>query len=367
MTIRKVEDVIRVPERLAPLMDLGVVDEVIRPLMSGKEAEVFLVRKGDQMRVAKIYKEASRRSFKHRAEYTEGRKVRNTRQARAMAKSSRYGREETEAAWRTAEVDAIYKLQAAGVRVPEPFDYVEGVLVMELICGKDGNPAPRLVDVQLDPDDAESMFHVLLTEVVKMLCAGIVHGDLSDFNVLLGPDGPVVIDFPQAVDPAHNNNARKLLVRDVRNLTSFFGRHTKALDGTRYGDEMWALYENNKLTPETKLTGHYKGSDRKADTTSLLEEIASIEREVRKRREALGLSMPAPVKDPEPLRLSDGRVIKPLRPGEPLPKRKKKKPSQSAAPPKPTPSDAPSKKKRRRRKKKPTTSDPLDDFLIIGD
>ncbi len=355
---------IRVPERLVPLIDLGVVDEVVRPLMSGKEAEVFLVRKGEELRVAKIYKEASRRSFKHRAEYTEGRKVRNTRQARAMAKSSRYGREETEAAWRTAEVDAIYKLQAADVKVPQPFDYVEGVLVMELVRGEDGHPAPRLVDIQLGANEALDMFHVLLREVVKMLCAGIVHGDLSDFNVLLGPDGPVIIDFPQAVDPAQNNNAQKLLIRDVRNLTSFFSRYTNKLKGTRYGDEMWSLYAGNKLTPETKLTGKFKGSTRKANTESLLEEIASIEREVRKRREALGLSMPSPAKDPEPLRLSNGRVIKPLKPGEPLPKRNKKQPPKQHAQ-----SSGPSKKRRRRRKKPvvETTYDPLDDFLLIGD
>ncbi|MFT6162884.1 MAG: RIO kinase 1 [Myxococcota bacterium] len=359
------ESNIRVPERLVPLIDLGVVDEVVRPLMSGKEAEVFLVLKGDELRVAKIYKEASRRSFKHRAEYTEGRKVRNTRKARAMAKSSRYGREETEAAWRTAEVDAIYKLQAANVRVPEPFDYVEGVLVMELVRGEDGHPAPRLVDINLEPDEALAMFHVLLTEVVKMLCAGIVHGDLSDFNVLLSPDGPVIIDFPQAVDPAQNNNAQKLLIRDVQNLTSFFSRYTSKLKGTRYGDEMWSLYAGNKLTPETKLTGKFKGSSRKADTESLLEEIASIEREVRKRREALGLSMPAPAKDPEPLRLSNGRVIKPLKPGEPLPKRSKKQPPKQQAK-----SADPSKKRRRRRKEPATPApsyDPLDDFLLIGD
>jgi len=341
-------------------MDLGVVDEVIRPLMSGKEAEVFLVRKQDHLRVAKIYKDAARRSFKHRAEYTEGRKVRNTRQARAMAKSSRYGREQTEAAWRTAEVDAIYKLQAAGVRVPEPFDYVEGVLVMELIRGQDGGPAPRLVDVDLHPNEALDMFHVLLREVVKMLCAGVVHGDLSDFNVLLGPEGPVIIDFPQAVDPAHNNNARKLLVRDVKNLTSFFGRHTRKLRGTRYGDEMWSLYESNKLRPETKLTGWFKGSDRKADTSSLLDEIAAIERDVRKRREALGIAMPDKPKQENPLRLSDGRVIQPLRPGQPTPKKSKRPP--------PAKQEAGAKgKRRRRKKKKPAAHDPLDDLLIIGD
>jgi len=347
-------------------MEMGVVDEVIRPLMSGKEAEVFLVRKGEHERVAKIYKEASRRSFKHRAEYTEGRKVRNTRQARAMAKNSRFGREQTEAAWRSAEVDAIYKLQAADVRVPQPFDYVEGVLVMELVRGEDGGPAPRLVDVELEPKEAEEMFHVLIREVVKMLCAGIVHGDLSDFNVLLGPDGPVIIDFPQAVDPASNNNARKLLIRDVRNLTSFFGRYTRKLRGTRYGDEMWALYEGNRLTPETKLTGRYKGSSHKADTQSLLDEIAAIERDVRKRREALGLSMPEAPKAAEPLRLSDGRVIRPVDasggPGKGRGGDKKSK-SRGAPPPR----DEPSKKKRRRRGKKKPSSDPLDDFLIIGD
>ncbi len=288
----------RVPSRLEPLVDQGVIDEVLRPLMSGKEAEVFLVLAGGEQRVAKIYKEAENRSFKQRAEYTEGRRTRNSRGERAMASRSAFGREQEEEAWRTAEVDAIYRLREAGVRVPEPYDFVDGVLVMELISTEDGEPAPRLVDMTFTPAEAKAVFNTLLREVVKMLCAGLVHGDLSDFNVLIGPEGPVIIDFPQAVDPARNNNARKLLVRDVRNLQSFLARYAPDLKQMKYGEEMWALYENNALMPDTVLTGRFKGSDRKADTRSVLDEIADSIREERARREALGLPPPRVARTP---------------------------------------------------------------------
>jgi RIO kinase 1 len=289
----------RTPERLVSLIDQGVIEEVVRPLMSGKEAAVYLVVADGELRVAKVYKEASQRSFKHRADYTEGRKHKNTRSQRAMARRSRFGRQEIEAAWRSAEVDTIYRLRDAGVRVPEPYSFVDGVLVMELVSDEYGEPAPRLVDVEFEADEAEALFHQLLREVVRMLCAGIVHGDLSDFNVLLGSRGPVIIDFPQAVDPAHNRNARKLLVRDVRNLTSFLARYAPDLAKTKYGEEMWALYERNELTPDSKLTGKFQRSKRKADTTSLLEEIEALEQEARKRREALGLPPVRPARQPK--------------------------------------------------------------------
>jgi RIO kinase 1 len=282
---------LKVPEPLWPLVDEGIIDEVVRPLMAGKEAEVFLVTKGDEYRVAKVYKQATHRSFRQRAEYTEGRKVRNSRQQRAIDKrGSKFGRDQSEAAWRDAEVNAIYTLEAAGVRVPQPFDFVEGVLVMELIGDKStGHPAPRLVDIELDREGAERVFRCLIRETVKMLCAGIVHGDLSDFNVLLGPDGPVIIDFPQWVDPAVNRNAKKLLVRDVKNITLFLSRWIPGLKKTRYGPEMWDLYEKGELRPDTKLTGKYRPKLVQADTMSLLEEIEAIERENREKREALGL------------------------------------------------------------------------------
>jgi RIO kinase 1 len=288
----------RTPERLVPLIDQGVIEEVLRPLMSGKEAAVYLVVAEGKICVAKVYKEAQDRSFKNRADYIEGRNQRNSRSQRAMQKRSKFGREEIEAAWRSAEVDAIYRLRDAGVRVPEPYAFVDGVLVMELITGPDGEPAPRLVDLTLTAEEATELFQQVLREVVRMLCAGIVHGDLSDFNVLLGVDGPVVIDFPQAVDPATNLSARKLLVRDVQNLTSFLARHAPDLKKTKYGEEMWQLYERNELHPESKLTGRFKGDDRKADTRSLLQEIEEVEREAMKRREALGLPPMRPARQP---------------------------------------------------------------------
>jgi RIO kinase 1 len=303
----------RTPERLVPLIDQGVIEEVVRPLMSGKEAAVYLVVADGKLCVAKVYKEAEHRSFKNRADYIEGRTHKNTRSQRAMQKRSKFGREEIEAAWRSAEVDAIYRLRDAGVRVPEPYAYVDGVLVMELIAGPDGEPAPRLVDLTLTPEEAHALFHQVLREVVRMLCAGLVHGDLSDFNVLLGVDGPVVIDFPQAIDPAANLSARKLLVRDVRNLTSFLARHAPDLKSTKYGEEMWALYERNELHPDTKLTGKFKGDDRKADTRSLLDEIEEIEREARKRREALGLPPMRPARQPT---LPSGPPPKPVTEGK---------------------------------------------------
>jgi RIO kinase 1 len=288
----------RVPEELVPLMDQGVIDAVLRPLMAGKEARVYLVSASGERRVAKVYKASNQRSFKHRADYTEGRKVRNTRQQRAMAKRSRYGRAELEAAWTTSEVDVIYRLRDAGVRVPEPFDFVDNVLVMELVADPRGEPAPRLVDMSFSNQEATQVFHLLVREVVKMLCAGVVHGDLSDFNVLMGPAGPVIIDFPQAVDPAFNNNARKLLLRDVRNLQHFLGRFAPQLKRTRFGPEIWDLYERSELRPDSHLTGRFKRDERQADTMSLLEEIEAIEREVRQRREALGLPPPRRARRP---------------------------------------------------------------------
>ncbi|NCG22405.1 MAG: hypothetical protein GWP91_25600, partial [Rhodobacterales bacterium] len=280
----------RVPASLIPLLDQGTIDEVLRPLQSGKEAQVYLVRSMGEVRIAKVYKEASNRSFKNRSDYVEGRKVRNTRSARAMGKRSRFGKKEEEQSWRATEVDMIYRLREADVVVPEPYDFIDGVLIMQLVTDHNGEPAPRLVDVTLDEDEAWDVFHFLLREVVKMLCAGIVHGDLSDFNVLMGEFSPVIIDFPQAVDPAHNRNARKLLVRDVSNLTSFLAKYATGLRGTRYGEEMWDMYERNVLRPDSKLTGRFKGSTRKADTSSLLDEIIAMEREDAAKREALGLA-----------------------------------------------------------------------------
>jgi len=273
----------KIPARLLPLLDVGIIDRVVRPLMSGKEAAVYLVEAREELRVAKVYKEATRRSFKHRTDYTEGRKVRNSRRQRAMDKRSKFGRREVEQAWRTAEVDAIRKLRAAGVIVPEPFEFYEGVLVMELIEGEPGMPAPRLIDVHLTAAEARDIHRSMLSEIVKMLCAGVVHGDLSDFNVLLRDSGPVIIDFPQAIDPTFNNNARKLFIRDVDNICSFLGRFAPELLQTRYGKEIWRLYERGDLHPEIELTGRFKDSTRIADVGRVLDEIGDAREEALRR------------------------------------------------------------------------------------
>jgi RIO kinase 1 len=276
------------PDSLMGLIDLGIIDEIIRPLQAGKEAQIYLVIARGELRVAKVYKEANQRSFKHRSTYTEGRRVQSSRKQRAMDKASSYGRKEIEAAWRNAEVDCLYRLFEAGVRVPSPYDFVDGVLVMELIQDGNGEPAPRLVDLSFRPKEAEKLLERLIQEVVRMLCAGVIHADLSDFNILFDAHGPVVIDFPQAVDPAQNQQAKQLLLRDVKNLTNFLGRFAPHLRKRQYGKEMWALYERNQLTPETRLTGKFKRSDRNADTHSLIAQIQDEAREYAERQETLG-------------------------------------------------------------------------------
>jgi RIO kinase 1 len=289
----------RIPDSLAPLFDYGILDDVVRPLMSGKEAQVYLVVSGGKPFVAKVYKDARNRTFKHRAEYTEGRKVRNSRDQRAIQKRSKHGRAQDEAAWRSTEVDMIHRLHAAGVRVPVPHAFVDGVLVMELITDADGNPAPRLADLMFDPADAQAMYERLLREVVRMLCAGVVHGDLSDFNVLVGAAGPVIIDFPQSVDTAHNANARRLLLRDVDNLHRFLGQFAPRARRLPYAEEMWDLFQQNALTPETRLTGRYRPSERRANTHSVLELIQDANHDERKRRESLG-ARGGPPRNPRP-------------------------------------------------------------------
>jgi RIO kinase 1 len=281
----------RIPNTLVSLAEQGIIEEVVRPLMSGKEAEVFLVVSGGELRVAKVYKEAQNRTFKNRAAYTEGRKVRNSRDQRAIDKRSRHGRAQDEAAWRSTEVDMIYRLRDAGVRVPTPHHFIDGVLLMELITDADGNPAPRLAEVSMTAEEATRVFNRLLAEVVRMLCAGVVHGDLSDFNVLMGADGPVVIDLPQAVDASSNQNARKLLLRDVDNLQRFLSRFVPNQRPRPYAQEMWDLYANSQLTPDTRLGGRYRSQERRVDTASVLELIGDADHDERRRRGALGLSM----------------------------------------------------------------------------
>ena len=267
----------KIPPRLQPLLEDGLIDDVTRQLMSGKEAMVFVVLCGDEVRCAKVYKEANKRSFRQSVDYTEGRKTKNSRQARAMQKGSKYGRESQEAAWQSAEVDALYRLASAGVRVPTPYNFYEGVLLMELVTGDDGNAAPRLNDVQLSAETALEYHAFLIQQVVKMLCAGIVHGDLSEFNILVGSDGPVIIDLPQAVDAAGNNHAKDMLARDVNNLATYFGQFAPELLNTQYAKEIWALYERGDLKVDSPLTGRFAETNKAVDMQSVMREIKNAE------------------------------------------------------------------------------------------
>jgi len=261
------------PDPLLPLFHDGIIQEVIRPLMAGKEASVYLVRAKDELCVAKVYKDAKNRSFRQRSAYSEGRTVRNTRQQRAMAKGSRYGKALLEEAWQNAEVDALYQLHAAGVRVPTPMYYGDNVLLMELITDEAGEPAPRLWDVQLSSAEAKRVHTYIIRQVVRMLCAGMVHGDLSEYNVLMSGDGPVIIDLPQMTDAAHNRNSERIFLRDVRNLAQYLGRFSPPLLHSQYGKEIWGLYQGGQLQPDSELTGRWKRKRQQADTESLIAEI----------------------------------------------------------------------------------------------
>ena len=263
----------KTPHGLQALIDDGVIDEVMRPLKSGKEAAVYVVRAGGDVRCAKVYKDMAQRSFKQRVQYQEGRKVRGSREARAIGKASKYGRKQQEAAWKNTEVDALYQLRDAGVRVPEPYGYFHGVLVMELVVDADGHSAPRLGEVELAPEQARGFHRFLMRQVVKMLCVGLIHGDLSEYNVLVAPDGPVIIDLPQVVSAAGNNAARAMLLRDVNNLTASLGRWAPELLDTWYAEEMWALFEAGELHPDSELTGKFVHNESTADLASIREAI----------------------------------------------------------------------------------------------
>ena len=269
----------KTPKRIEPLIQDGLVDAVIRQLMSGKEAMVYVVRCGEDIRCAKIYKEANKRSFRQSVDYTEGRKVKNSRRARAMEKGTKYGRQAQEEQWQSAEVDALYRLAAAGVRVPRPYNFLEGVLLMELVTDANGDAAPRLNDVVLTPEQAREYHQILITQVVRMLCAGIVHGDLSEYNVLVGSEGPVIIDLPQAIDAAGNNNARSMFERDIDNLANYFGRFAPELLATDYGMEIWSLYQSGELHPEVELTGRFERNEKPADVASVMREVDSALKE----------------------------------------------------------------------------------------
>jgi len=283
---------VKVPKRLVPLLEEGLIDEVLSQLMSGKEATVYVVRSGDATRCAKVYKDAKQRSFRQAASYRDGRKVQNSRQARAMEKGSRYGRQMQEEVWQNAEVNALFQLANAGVRVPQPYICTDGVLLMELVVDADGDVAPRLNDVDLTQERALQLHAMLLNQVVRMLCAGVIHGDLSEYNILLAADGPVIIDLPQAVDAAANTEACEMLVRDVNNLAAYFGRFAPELLSASYGKEIWALYEAGELNVDAELTGYVEPDASPVDMDSLLLELedSRLEEEARVRREQQSLS-----------------------------------------------------------------------------
>ena len=269
----------KTPKDLQPLIDDGLIDEVVRPLKSGKEASVYVVRSGTDIRCAKVYKDMAQRSFQARVQYQEGRKVRGSRQARGIAKATKFGRREQETAWKNTEVDALYRLADAGVCVPQPHGYFHGVLLMALITDEDGHSAPRLGEVELTPEEARSFHRQLIADVVRMLCLGLIHGDLSEYNVLVAPAGPVMIDFPQVVSAAGNNAARSMLLRDVHNLRDCLSRFAPELKDTHFGEEMWALYQKGELLPDTLLTGTFVFDENTADLESVMLSIDDARQE----------------------------------------------------------------------------------------
>ncbi len=351
----------RTPESLVTLVEHGIIQEVVRPLMSGKEAQVYVVLAGGEECVAKVYKEATQRSFKHRVEYTEGRRTRNTRDQRAINKRTRHGRKQDEAAWRNAEVDTLYRLRGSGVRVPEPINFIDGVLVMELVRDAEGNPASRLGDLEFGASEAYAIYQKLIRKVVRMLCAGVIHGDLSEFNVLMGADGPVVIDFPQSVDPAKNQSARKLLLRDVENLHRFLTRFSPRRSIRPYAQQMWSLYETNRLEPDTELSGNYRDPVGTTNTDEVMALIEDANQDEQMRRDARGDE--APVHSPATLRT----VVDFTKESKPRPRSGREhderrsvrsKPSPSRASPKPgagklssAKGDVPKKRRRSRRRR----------------
>ena len=266
------------------MIDDGVIDEVIRSLKSGKEATVYVVRSGPHLRCAKVYRDMAQRSFQRRAQYQEGRKVRGSRETRAMSRSTRFGRKEQEHEWKNAEVDALYRLVAADVRVPRPFGYFNDVLIMELVRDASGDPAPRLGEVELTPDVAREYHGFLMQQVVRMLSLGLIHGDLSEFNILLAPEGPVIIDLPQVVNASDNNAAFAMLERDVNNIRATLGRFAPELLHTEFAREMWTLYEAGELHPDRRLTGVAVREDSPVDTGSVIQVIEDAREEAMRRR-----------------------------------------------------------------------------------
>jgi len=279
---------LKAPKSIQRLIDDGLVDEVLRSLMSGKEAQVFLVRCGQEIRCAKVYKDVADRSFKKAVQYQEGRKTRNSRRQRAMEKHSKFGRDQQEVVWQRAEVDSLYRLAEAGVRVPKAYGLFDGVLLMELITGADGNVAPRLNDISMSASQAIRDHATVMNFVLRMMCVGLVHGDLSEFNVLQSEEGPVIIDLPQAVNAAGNNNAKSMLLRDVANITEYYAQYAPVLADTHYAEEIWDLHEKGVLKPDLKLTGRFEFSTKKADVNALLQFIDVAYEEELDRQKRMG-------------------------------------------------------------------------------
>lgn len=277
----------KTPKRIIPLIEDGIVDQVLSQLMSGKEATVYVVRCGDEIRCAKVYKEAAKRSFKKAVLYQEGRTMRSGRRARAIKNGSKFGRQEQETVWQNAEVDALYKLAEAGVRVPTPYGCFDGVLLMQLVTDDEGIVAPRLNDVSMSAEQAIEDHNQVMHDVMRMLCVGVIHGDLSEFNVLVDDYGPVIIDLPQAVNAAVNNNAKSMLLRDVENMTNYYAQFAPELSNTDYGEEIWALYEDGELHPDLQLTGVFEHDEQAADVGSVIDEIIAALEEEQERQERL--------------------------------------------------------------------------------
>ncbi len=266
----------KIPKRIEPLVEEGLVDSVICQLMSGKEAMVYVVRCGSDIRCAKVYKETNKRNFRQSISYTEGRRVRSSRRARAMQRRSDFGRMAQKEAWQSTEVDTMSHLATVGVQTPKYYNFFEGVLLMELITDSDGNVAPRLNDLILTAELARTYHDFLIGQIVRMLCHGIVHGDLSEYNVLVGNQGPVIIDFPQAIFAASNNSTQRILKRDIDNVTAYLSRFAPELACTDYGSEIWSLYQRGKLHLEAKLTGNTREKIKPVDVSSILNAVNAV-------------------------------------------------------------------------------------------
>ncbi len=274
----------KTPKGLQALIDDGRIDAVLRQLKSGKEASVFVVACGEQIRCAKVYKDAEHRGFHKLAAYQEGRKTRGSRDARAISRRGRHGKRMQESEWTNAEVTALYRLAHAGVRVPTPYGVYDRVLLMELVVDAQGHPAARLNDVEMTAEQARLWHAFMITQIVRMLCAGVIHGDLSEYNVLLDANGPVIIDLPQAVAAASNNNAFSMFERDVNNMRSAFARAAPELLQTEYAQEIWKLYQAGALTPESALTGRFTEELAEADLGAVLDQIEEARREAEARQ-----------------------------------------------------------------------------------